>query len=321
MICVCHQKVLHMNISANERGSEQQSHTVKLVYHLTIRNVVFCLACLWVSMTTSGCTRLFFYPQAQYLAYPSDFGYRYDEVQVLARDEITLRGWLIHPTGVPRGTIYFLHGNAENISTHTRSVHWLVDKGYGVLALDYRGFGASDGIPDVDEVLSDIDVGAEWLSSYLRKDPTSDENAVSEPVFLLGQSLGGALAIRYMDLYRESAQLFDALVVEAAFSSYGLIGRQVAARSRVTWVFQLPVQWLLPNRHDPIAAIQRLQDTPIKILHSIDDHIVTFSHGQALWDNSNQSISSLLTTTGRHVGAFEHEDVRNSVLDFFAKHR
>jgi alpha-beta hydrolase superfamily lysophospholipase len=256
---------------------------------------------------------MFFYPHKELVALPSDFGYRFDDVSLVAADGVKLHAWLIYPTGNPIGTIYFLHGNAENISTHTRSVYWLVDEGYQVLALDYRGYGRSEGKPDVDEVLTDIDSGIAWLTRQIVAE------SPELPVYLLGQSLGAALAIRYLDLHPEQASQFNALVVEAAFSRYGLIGRQAAAKSPLTWAFQYPVQWFLPRRHDPADAIARLQGLPILIIHSRDDAIIPYMHGQALWEQTGRN-STFITARGAHIGAFQDAAVRRSVIDFLAAH-
>ena len=46
------------------------------------------------------------------------------------------------PAGLqPKGTVLFLHGNAQNISAHIAAVHWLPKAGYNLLLLDYRGYG------------------------------------------------------------------------------------------------------------------------------------------------------------------------------------
>lgn len=54
-------------------------------------------------------------------------------------------------------TVLFLHGNAENISTHFRSIAWMPAEGFNVLALDYRGYGASAGTPSLEGMQLDID--------------------------------------------------------------------------------------------------------------------------------------------------------------------
>ena len=52
--------------------------------------------------------------------------------------------------------VLFLHGNAENISTHIGSVYWLPEQGYEVVLLDYRGYGRSEGVPQLGRMLDDV---------------------------------------------------------------------------------------------------------------------------------------------------------------------
>jgi alpha-beta hydrolase superfamily lysophospholipase len=61
-----------------------------------------------------------------------------------------------------------LHGNAQNISAHIHSVHWLPKQGYHVYLIDYRGYGDSTGKPT--GVIDDINTGFTWLIHSYRKD-------------------------------------------------------------------------------------------------------------------------------------------------------
>ena len=127
---------------------------------------------LVVAATLSGCaslTTLYFHPQEIWLQTPDRFDIDYEDVWLTADDGTELHAWLLkpEPTIEQAKVILYLHGNAENISTHSRSVFWLVEKGYTVLALDYRGFGASQGRPILPDVLMDAKAGASWLRGCL----------------------------------------------------------------------------------------------------------------------------------------------------------
>ena len=68
-----------------------------------------------------------------------------------------LHGWFL-PAQIPsRGTILFLHGNAENVSTHIGSVAWLPAEGFNVFLIDYRGYGLSEGVPTLDGLHRDVE--------------------------------------------------------------------------------------------------------------------------------------------------------------------
>ena len=79
-------------------------------------------------------------------------------------DGETLHGWWLPAlTDEPaKGTIYYLHGNAQNVSAHILNVAWLPEKGYNVFTLDYRGYGQSTGAPDIEGALHDAAKRCMW---------------------------------------------------------------------------------------------------------------------------------------------------------------
>ena len=259
----------------------------------------------------SGCTRLFFFPMKQHLSVPSQVGYEYHDVFFNAEDGTRLHAWLIDPKPARRGVVYFLHGNAQNISTHFYSTLWLLESGYQVFALDYRGYGLSQGKADVPEVFSDILAGAQWLEEYL----ASDESAAELPVFVLGQSLGASLAIKYAQLDGQFNERFNGLIVEAAFSRYDSIAKHVASSHWLTWSAQYPAKWLIKQQYDPLDAIAELEQTPKLIIHSEDDQVIPYRFGQQLFDAAREP-KRWISTTGPHIGGAADPLVRQAILDF-----
>ena len=260
--------------------------------------------CLTLTLSSVSCTRLFFFPQASLVRTPATLGFEYEDAYPVTRDGVRLHGWWIQPQTEPVGSVYFLHGNAENISTHIGSVLWMVDKGYQVLMLDYRGFGLSEGVPGVPEVLEDIRAGAHWLFVQQPR----------RPLIIFGQSLGGSLSISALHRYPEMAAKIDGLISEAAFSRFGTIGREVAARNWLSWPFQYPVGWLLNNEHDPIDAIASLK-MPKLLIHSVDDEVIGPHHARDLFQAAIGS-SQLLETTGPHIQALSEASNRQQILRF-----
>lgn len=77
---------------------------------------------LFAAGLLSGCSRLFFLPEQGHRWDPATVGVNYEDVWFRAEDGTRLHGWFL-PADEARGTIVFLHGNAENVSTHIGAVH------------------------------------------------------------------------------------------------------------------------------------------------------------------------------------------------------
>lgn len=266
---------------------------------------------LMLSAVLGGCTRLFFFPMQQHITVPSELGYDYQDVFFRSADSTRLHAWVINPAGPPVGTILFLHGNAENVSTHFRATLWLIDRGYRIVALDYRGYGLSEGTPDVPEVYTDIAAAAHWVNERFRNETSS----LNHPVYLLGQSLGASLAIKYAELDNNFNDHFDALVAEAAFARFGSIAKHVASNHWLTWGAQYPALWLIGRSYDPIDAIGNLEKTPLLLIHSEHDQIIPYRFGESLYKAANEP-KRFVKTKGPHIRAFAQADVRETVLNF-----
>lgn len=254
----------------------------------------------------SGCGHLFFYPSKDQFITPDQIGLQYEDVYLTTLDGETLHGWLLPAEGTPRGTVYFLHGNAENISTHIGNVMWLPAEGYQVFLLDYRGYGRSTGKPDIAPALLDVATGYHWLTQ-----------SQPSPLFILGQSLGGALTITFAaqqmpDLQKQVA----GIVVDSAFASYRGIAREKLGQFWLTWAFQYPLSWLVPTGHDPVDHIDQIAPTPLLILHSSEDFVVPQHHGVRLFDRANPP-KMFLATKAAHNTAFNQRQNREQVLRFF----
>lgn len=271
----------------------------KLFYKITLFLLLAPLA---------GCSSIFFYPTSKHTMLPSDIGLPFRSVNLVAEDGVRTHAWylyaLVADSSDRKGVIYYLHGNAENISTHLANVWWLPAQGYDVFMLDYRGFGHSEGHPDVRGALSDIQAGHVWLQKNV---------SPKTPLFILGQSLGGSLAIYHVATNNTSH--FNAVVIDAAFTRYSDIVRNVASRSWLTWPIQYPLSWLIDRNHDPIDYIAHISPTPLLIIHSKQDQIIPYSFGNALFAKAKHP-KQFVATQGPHIGTFSSETNRIAFLSF-----
>jgi fermentation-respiration switch protein FrsA (DUF1100 family) len=258
----------------------------------------------------SGCGYLFFLPSKEEILTPNQIGLTYEDIILSTPDGQSLHGWLLHAQGELRGSVYFLHGNAENISTHIASVMWLPAYGHQVFLLDYRGYGRSTGSPDIADALQDIETGYRWLLAR--------SESQEKPIFLLGQSLGAALVVTFSAEIPDLHEHIKGVILDAAFTSYRRIAREKLDKFWLTWPFQYPLSWLLlPWSYDPIDYIAEISPTPLLIIHSQQDEIIPYHHGEELFAAA-QPPKLFLPTHTRHIGTFGVSEYRDDLLHFMS---
>lgn len=257
-----------------------------------------------------GCSGLFFFPMREHQLNPEQLGLNFQDVHLTTADRTPLHAWFLPSAGKPKGTILFLHGNAENISTHIHNVRWLPAAGYQVLLFDYRGFGKSSGQAKLPEVFLDIDAAVDWLS----KTPQTSR----QDLYILGQSIGASLMLHGATRYADKPNLC-ALISDAAFTRYRDIIRHVAKQSWLTWPLQYPLSWSVGSQYDPIDALPLIDTLPILFFHSTDDQVIPFSNLDRLLaahTGSHQRVA----TRGPHTATFNLEENRRIFLDFLSEY-
>lgn len=267
---------------------------------------VACCSLLFVSLVSlTGCSGLFFLPQAEWRQNPANQGLAYEDVVLLHENGERVHGWWLPARGTVQGTVYFLHGNAENISTHLMNVYWLPERGFNVFLLDYRGYGLSDGKPGVRRAGADVQLGLDWLRGSGRLG--------AAPLVVLGQSLGASLVIPVLAAEKNHGR-FDCLIVEAPFAGYRRIVNDVMRRQWLLWPLRPLVLPWQPAGPDPIDHIGALR-APLLMLHSKADQVVPFSHAQRLLAAAPEH-SELDIVAGPHIASLRNVVVRDRVNDF-----
>jgi uncharacterized protein len=248
-----------------------------------------------LALALCGCTGLIFQPMRELVLTPDEIGLDYREIELQAADGVRLHGWLLPAAAPPRGSVLFLHGNAQNISTHIASVAWLPAEGFDVLLLDYRGYGRSGGSPSLAGLQLDFEAA---LDSLLARPETK-----AGPVIVFGQSLGGALAITALAGSPRRKQV-RALIVEGAFTSYRALAREKLADFWLTWPLQAPLGLAIDDRYRPIDAIGELAPMPVLIVHGEDDRVVPPDHAIALYEAAWPPKTLWLVPGAGHIHAF-----------------
>ena len=127
-----------------------------------------------------------------------------------------LRGWLIRPEkDLSKRTIVFYHENAGNIGLRMDYFEKMINEfNVNILTVAYRGYSQSEGTP------TEAGLKQDGLSimKYAR-DHYSKIVAPGGDLFLLGRSLGGAVAT-YVATHPETPHdLFSGVILESTFTS------------------------------------------------------------------------------------------------------
>src|SRR5436190_5137312 len=269
------------------------------------------LAAVALILALAACTPVFFQPSPTIYGSPGIYGINYEAVELRAADGTALFAWFMPAHGEARATVLYLHGNAENISAHFANVAWMPAAGFNVLALDYRGYGGSEGKPSLPGVQLDIDAAMRSLLERPDVDP--------DRIIVFGQSLGGALAIYYVahSAYRDH---IVAVIADSAFADYRLVAKEKMAALFITW----PLQWLpaytIDNDYSPRASVAALSPIPLLLIHGERDGIVPAHHSQMLFDAAQEPKDFWSIPDSGHIQALRNSKVRKRLTEFLVQH-
>jgi len=221
-----------------------------------------------------------YFPDRGLAGTPANAGLAYEAVTFTADDGVRLSGWYI-PVPNARGTLLFSHGNAGNISHRLESIRQFRGLGLDVFIYDYRGYGESQGKPSEEGTYRDAEAAWRYLAETRRVPP--------ERLVYFGRSLGAAVASQLATRYPPQA-----LIVESAFTSVPDFGTEV-----YPW---LPVRFLARLQYPTRDNLRSLR-VPVLVVHSRNDEIVPFRHGEALYQAANEP-KAFLEIRGGHNDGF-----------------
>ena len=257
----------------------------------------------------SGCSSMLFYPEPGLPFTPDKARLEYRDVNLTAADGSRLHGWwLPAKAGVPvKGTVLHLHGNGGNLSWHLGGSGWLPEQGYQVLMLDYRGYGKSEGEPSLPDIYQDIQAAFDWLAN--------SPEVQDKPLVVLGQSIGGALAVHYLAEHPRQRASLKALILDGTPASYRDVARYTLGTSWLTWPLRTPLSWLIPDGESALNGLSQLSGTPILIFQSMDDTLVPMENGIRLYQAAPPP-RVLQLTRGGHVQTFSDPTWRQVMLRY-----
>jgi len=108
----------------------------------------------------------------------------------------------MHPQpGAP--LVVHFHGNGEVVADYESHIRWFHDAGASVLFFEYRGYGASTGVPEMAAMLDDVQELKDLLPCPL------------DDIIVFGRSVGSIYAVEMASTFRQ----VKGLVLESAVAS------------------------------------------------------------------------------------------------------
>jgi len=211
-----------------------------------------------------------------------------DEKNVLIPvEEDVVIGARFHMAEKSGANILFFHGNGEIVADYDALGPVYNQMGANFIAVDYRGYGCSTGIPTVTAMMRDCHVIFEFVQNWLK------QNHFAGPIILMGRSLGSASVLELAAACGDSA---DGLVVEGGFA-------YAAPLLRLLGIDLEALGFKEENGFGNIAKI-KIYNKPTLIIHAEFDHIIPFSDGEALYDASPSPDKAFLKIPGAN-----HNDI------------
>jgi uncharacterized protein len=268
------------------------------------------IGCLAVLML-SGCMHVFFYPLRPLVLNPAQLGLSYEDIYFHSADGTKLHGWFFPAKTQPvKGTFIQLHGNAENISTHFRSLVWVIEHGYHLFTFDYRGYGRSAGEVSIEGALDDV------LAAIVQARQLAALEG-GERLILYGQSLGGALLLYVAGTMADRADI-AVVIADSAFSSYQTLARDILASHWLTFLLQPLAYVLVSDRYAPQHVLAEISPVPLLVIHGERDEIIPVQHGQQIYDRAKAPKWFWKLEGVGHIQSMSphHRQYRQKLLDF-----
>lgn len=221
-----------------------------------LAGVAYAGLCLWFAVHHRG---FVFLPMERRSTAPQAEGLSgVAEVTVATEDGERLYGWW-RPPKPGHGAIVLLTGKGVVLSDYAGLFGDLVAHGFGVLGIDYRGNGASTGVPSERGLRADARAAFDFVRA----------KAPDAKIAVIGESLGTGIAIGLALDRKVGGVILN--------SPYASVARLFELRG-----WPLPYRLLMADRLDSEALIGRI-GVPVMLLHAIADQAIPIAEARRLY--------------------------------------
>ncbi|WP_051625936.1 alpha/beta hydrolase [Kozakia baliensis] len=213
------------------------------------------------------------------------------EISLRTADGLVLKSWF-HESSPNAPVIVYFHGNAGSLNWKGDRLEHFAQAGFGVLALEYRGYGGNPGHPSEAGLYRDAIAALDFLQ---------EKGVLPERIVLYGESLGTNVAVQTA-LHRAVA----GVVLDSPYTSIA-----DAAAYHYPYV---PARLLIKNRFDTLTCIPNLT-RPLLVIRTTEDRVVPPAQSLAVFEAAQQPKEVWTTDHATHATVLEHGGMP-VVLDF-----
>lgn len=213
-------------------------------------------------------------------------------ITVNTDDGIELLAWHCPPRQPEQATILYFHGNAGHIGMRASRIRPYLEAGYGVLLLEYRGYGGNPGRPSEDGLYRDAGAALAFLDQL---------GLERRQVVLYGESLGTGVAV-----WLASQETVGGLILESPYTSLPDV-------AQAHFPF-FPVSMLMLDRFDSYSRIKSIQ-APLLVMHGAHDGIVPVRYGRTLFEAATTPKTGFFPARASHHDLYDYGAI-NVALNF-----
>lgn len=165
-----------------------------------LKSVVYIFSVLgfysiFVSFLYTVQQKIIFRPEPLAQEHVYDFIIPFDEFN-LEHDNGEKINTVFFPSKESKALVIYFHGNSKNLQHWGKYIPDVVNRGYDVVAIDYRGYGKSDGEASEMNMYEDGQLIYDWAC----------ENLPNKEIILWGRSLGTGVA-SHLSITKEASKL------------------------------------------------------------------------------------------------------------------
>ncbi len=203
-------------------------------------------------------------------------------------DSLKIYTYQFEPSTPKKANIFFIHGAGGNVSTAQYLIRPLIENGFGVYVVDWRGYGKSNGKPSYRGVMKDTEAGFAHFIGSVKPEQLK--------TIVYGCSLGGQLAVK---ITKDHQREVDALVLDGAVESAQRLAMAYAPVGILkAQIEQSPEKF--NQEYVAVRDIAMIKAIPKLIIHSKNDQQVPLSHGENLF-NAAYEPKNLWVTETAHI--------------------